>query len=218
MALTTLADFRLQTGIGTGAASDAMVSALLNVVSDQIKTVCHRDFEVETLTEYYSGENDPYLILRQRPIISVTRVCIDSLGWFGQNPNGFPSGQDLVQGTDFSIMYGAKGLGSNGTLLRIQGSWPRPQAWKYGRVAPQPRPQTGNIMVVYQAGYSVIPAGLSGLINQAIARAINNAALGGPVAASAYEDASVSWFSPADLVEIFGSVERQIGAYKEFVV
>jgi hypothetical protein len=48
-------------------------------VEKWVKRWCHRDFELNTYTEWYDGEGTHEIYLRQYPIISIIRIAIDIL-------------------------------------------------------------------------------------------------------------------------------------------
>jgi hypothetical protein len=56
------------------AAETSTVEALVTAISDAIRKWCRRDFTDETYDELYSGNGEKELLLRQYPIISISRV------------------------------------------------------------------------------------------------------------------------------------------------
>jgi len=74
-ALTTVARFRSISGIPIANMADAMVEDLLNAASDVIEGYCQRNFVSRAYREFLDGPGDPYLLLKQRPVTAVTRVC-----------------------------------------------------------------------------------------------------------------------------------------------
>ena len=67
------------------------------------------------------------------------------------------------------------------------------------------------------AGFSPVPAGIQYAVNAAVIRAALMSPVGGAAQSMGYEDASVSMFSPKDLADMFGSIEKSLGAYKSIV-
>lgn len=183
-----------------------------------IKQTLHREIESTNYTEYYSGNGTPILQLLQYPIISVTRVNEDQGSFFGQGSDANPVALDLVQGVDYSIMAGAKGIGSSGWLRRINRTWYRRPAYSPGKVALQPGMPSGNILVVYTAGISPVPPAIQMAVNSAVMRAVTAANLGGAAQTMSYEDASVSFFAPDDMVKVFGSIENSLSHYRQPVI
>lgn len=218
MALTTIASVRAQGGSAADEYPDAQIQAMIDGLSDLVIKTLHRDIELNTYTEYYSGNNEQILLLRQYPVVSVSRVCVDSDGYFGQSPDAFPASKNLVAGVDYALMAGFQGIGSSGALRRLGSIWYQRPIYYPGKVAMQPGGATGNILVTYTAGYATIPPGLVYAVNAVILKALANAALGGEAQSKSYEDASISYMSAADLTSVFGTIERTLGAYKAYVV
>lgn len=218
MSLTTLESLKLQGGIPLNVNTyDLQYTQLLNGLTSVIERSLHRNIALRTYNEILSGDNSSVLQLNNRPIVSVSRVCLDDGSYFGQSPSAWPSTSDLVAGTDYSIMSGRHGLGSIGQLLRIGNVWRSPQVWSPGKVAPQASPPRGNILVVYQAGLSPVPAGLAYAMNAAVLRAFTMANIGGAAQSMSYEDGAVTLFSPEDMAKVMGSVERTLGSYRAVV-
>lgn len=219
MAWSTVSQVKTQAGIDQSDTSkDAQIQILLDGLTSVLLQELGRDISVTSYMEYHSGDNSQILLLQQRPIISVTRVNIDYSGEFGQGVNAFDPTQDLVAGTDYAIMAGTQGIGSSGMLKRINGSWPRRATYVIGKVAPQYGAPNGNILVVYSAGYSPIPAAIIYAVNALVLSKLVTAAIGGAAQSMSYEDASVSLFSPKDLAGLIGTVERTIGSFRPFPV
>ena len=74
-ALATVATFRSITGIAVADLADATVEDLLNAASDVIEGYCQRNFIGRAYREFLDGTGEPYLLLKQRPVSAITRVC-----------------------------------------------------------------------------------------------------------------------------------------------
>lgn len=210
-------------GTGASAFTDAQLGSLINVATDLVKRTLHWDIELQSYLEYYDGESwsspdDAVLILRQSPVLSVQRVCVDDQAYFGQSPTAFPAANDLVAGVDYAIMAGVGGIGSSGCLRRIGSVWWRRRSWQPGKVAPQASSPSGNILVQYMAGYSPVPYGIQFAVNQTVLDVANRMLAGGIVASEAYEDASQSYFSPEIMLKVYGSVQQTLGVFRSIVV
>ena len=166
MALTTLGEVKAQGNINPlDTSRDTQIKSLINGITDLVKQTLRRDIESTQYTEYYSGDNSSVLLLNQYPIISVSRVCLDDNAYFGQESGAFPASGDLVQGTDYAIMSGTKGVGSSGMLRRINQVWYRYPTVAPGKVALQTSAPPGNILVTYTAGFSPVPFGIKFAVN-----------------------------------------------------
>ncbi len=217
MALTTRDSVKIQAGIPLSDASrDAQFDALILAMTSLVKKTIRRDIEAADYTEYHSGDNSPILVLRQYPVISIDSVCVDSAGHFGQNADGFNSSLNLVEGRDFALKSGADGVGSSGILTRIGGVWYGVATRYAGWIANQPPKPTGNIKVVYRAGYEAadIPPDLVMAINSAVIMSAFSGSVGGVNAQSmSYEDASVSYADPGTVAKAFGSIKNVLSNY-----
>ena len=207
---------KAQAGISLSDTSkDAQYLSLINGITDLVKQTIHRDIESKQYVDYLSGDNSTILMLPNYPVQSIISVVINDDGWFGQGPTA--NAQTLVQGTDYALMSGVKGVGSNGAIRRIGAVWRRRPSWAPGKVAMQPSAPNGNICVTYMAGFSPVPAGIQYAVNAAVIRAALMSPVGGAAQSMGYEDASVSMLSPKDLAGMFGSIEKSLGAYKSIV-
>jgi len=226
MALTTRTAVKNQCGISSADTShDAQIDSLILGMTALVKQYLNRDLEQSTYTEYYSGNNSPYLLLRQYPVTAVTRVCIDNGGYAGQAPGAFPSSDDLVQGVDYmvdpgqkSVGVGGTGIGATGILRRINDVWYGRPYRKLGVVRNLPTETQGNILVQYTAGFNPVPAAIQMAINGAIGRYVMFAQLGGAVTSATYEDASITLMNPDDEAKVFGSIKQSLGNYKSIPV
>ena len=83
------------------AASDPSKDTALNILireaSAALEEWCGRTFGRNTYTEYYSGDNDAVLALRQRPVSTTgLRIWFDDTGYAGQGPNASSSSRPPV--------------------------------------------------------------------------------------------------------------------------
>ena len=143
-------------------------------------------------------------------------MCYDAGGHFGQSPTPFPASMNLVEGVDFALKSGFAGYGSSGILTRINGVWYGNPTRYAGWLANQPAKPSGNIKVIYRAGYEAadIPPDLVMAINSAVIMAAFSGSVGGVNAQSmSYEDASVSYADPGTVAKAFGSIKNVLSNY-----
>lgn len=105
-------------------------AALVSVASSAVETYCDRTFTAGTFTERIDGTNWPSVWLKVTPITSITSVTLDG---------------KAIAAADYSIDT------VTGQLWR--GAWGSGEAtqracWPSG---------VGNLVVVYVAGYAVVP-------------------------------------------------------------
>lgn len=175
MALTTTATVKTLLGI-TGTAEDSKLDLLVNYADAAIKRYLGRDIESTSYPGaatngrgdggYYSGNGSRWLVLRQRPVTTLTSIYLDATGRWGQNPDGsFASATLLVAGTDYALDYdgylGSAAASHSGLVQRIGGVWPQSHWYAAGRLLADPQPAQGNIKVAYTAGFSSVPADIA---------------------------------------------------------
>jgi hypothetical protein len=179
---TTRANVRLALSIpASNTLDDARIDFLIPLATSAIVEWLGRDPRSQNYTEFYSGNGLRELALRQRPVTAVSRLNIDSAGFYSQGPNAFPSNNDLIEGTDFAIQFDSFVSGINasrrGILERLNGGvwdilsrdsffaggWYGGFSYQYatntGKLAREvsTRLYGGNILVAYTAGYTTIP-------------------------------------------------------------
>jgi hypothetical protein len=72
--LISLARAKLAIQSITDSSQDALLTALITAISDEIAQYCRRDFVSKTYDELYNGNGDRRLLLRQYPIQSIQSV------------------------------------------------------------------------------------------------------------------------------------------------
>ncbi len=98
MSLVTDANYKYYLGIGQSETITNNLTPLISAVEKRVKEFLRRDLESATYTnELYDGSGDNYLMLKQLPVTSITKIelyqGLDSLNaevWY-----------TLVQGTDY---------------------------------------------------------------------------------------------------------------------
>ena len=215
MPLTTLAMLKSQAGIASNDTSrDPQLRSLIEGVTSLIQQQLHRDIESKEYVEYYSGDGTPFLLLRQFPVTEVLLVRVDETGYFGESALGSSSSRDLVQGIDYVLMSGSKGVGSSGILRRLDSTWRTRSSRTIGILEDLPGIPRETIMVRYTAGFEVIPPAISMALNSLIIRLAAQAQLGSGVQSMSYEDAAVSYMSSTDIAKVTGSIESILANYR----
>jgi hypothetical protein len=106
-------------------------AAIIEAASQSIEAYCRRAFAVTSYTETIDGTNKPRLWLTNRPVVSITSVTLDG---------------STLSASDYHVETGT------GCLWRGAREYGYPDhrmSWPIG---------VGNVVVVYSAGYSTIPA------------------------------------------------------------
>lgn len=138
-ALTTVANVKTYLGI-TDASQDAMITQLINSVSDDIASRCNRVFLSAERTEKLAGNGRQALLLTFYPVTDVKSVTLNDTA--------------LTAGTDFVVEA------DEGYLFKMEGVWPKIESGQTLRPPYIPElplvdenSLKRNIEVVYTAGY-----------------------------------------------------------------
>lgn len=127
-ALTSVADVKETLGI-SGTTYDNLITRKINQATEMIEGYCNRRFKATDYTEYYDGNGLDQLLLRNRPINSLTSLGARSTSL---NQDDF----NTIDADDYFIDNQA------GVLEAISSFWGRYDRWK----------------VVYNAGWTTIPS------------------------------------------------------------
>lgn len=160
MAIIDLAYLKIQLGIDAGDTSnDTQLQQFIDQAEAIIKRYVKRPLEEATTIEYYNGNGRRQLVLKRRPVTSVTSVHEDQSGFFGDPSDSFDSSTELTEGEDFAIRrdnrFGDPTHSASGMLVRMGAVWPRVRLDRSYNIHSQLAHGLGNIRVEYTAGYSV---------------------------------------------------------------
>lgn len=198
---------------------------VIDAAESSIIDYCKRDLRSTTYTEYHSGRNTPYIITRQRPIISVTNVWLDAGGYGGQGTNPFASDTVLTAGVDYIVMYDKGETSEAGLIKRIGGFGQQylgyiPENIVSGKLAGRKLPTWPrgelNIKVTYTAGYSPIPNSIKYAAQMLAAYMARSLPLGAPLSSESLGQYSYS-VGQVDIGTIpeLGTVRRALARYRE---
>lgn len=139
MALTSLANVKEFLRI-TDTNDDTFLTNLISRVEKEVKEYCQRDFEAADYMEYYDGDGTDTLLVDNYPINSVSELYDDPDREFGTDT--------LIDSSDY-IIYSEEGK------IVLDGS-----TFSKGNK---------NIKIVYNAGYTTIPADLEQAVIKLVA-------------------------------------------------
>lgn len=226
MAIVSLSDAKLFLGIAVGDTSeDDKLTFMIGMVDRIIKNYCRQNLEQATYTEFFSGDGTRAVVLRQRPIQSITNVWLDNSGYYGTGPSAFASTALLTSGTGYApdwdiTLSNAQVVSKSGLLIRIGTIWPELNAaYIPGRLTQETGPAYGNIKVTYVAGYpsAAFPADLKGAACMLVSGMRRSAIFGGmPLSSESITDYSYSLaaVSVNKFPEI-GTVRQILNGYRE---
>ena len=186
--LIALPDLKVRLGIPqTTTTWDTQLSALIAQVSTLVTNHLKTPIQQAVYTEYLDGNDAPWLVLPRRFVTSVTSVSVDASGNYGTTSGSFATA--LTSGTDYAWRP------NTSLIYRINGTWSRPRIRLPGDLASRPIgpiPGSGNIKVVYVAGFSPIPDDLQLAVMDVIALARSGAGKGGMLQSESYDGYSYS--------------------------
>ncbi len=172
MAIATLAQVKTHLGISV-TTYDTQLTQWLDAAISAVTNYCGTSFEQATRTEYY--QPDGYkLVLKNRPVISVTSVYENAGAYWGSADNPWTSDYLLTAGTDYALQTDAAELTAtygytsrSGIIIRIGRRWARryannttPGMSGYNLSVPD-LPAQGSVKVVYVSGYTTVPAAVT---------------------------------------------------------
>lgn len=198
MALISLSDAKTTLGI-SGTAEDSKLTIMIAAASAAVQRYCGRDFESQTYgtgattayssggdSGYYNGDNSRFLILRQRPVTSITSIYSDPTGYFGDNPDGaYAASTLLVAGTDYALRWDGQLPGAStrcsycGIVERLNSVWTGTWRHRGGEINPTLGNNSGNIKIVYVAGFTTVPSDISYAVTLVVAQMRRTAVFGG---------------------------------------
>lgn len=214
------------------------IDVIIAGVDRAIKTYVQRDLEQKDYVEFYSGDNTPNLVLKQRPVRVVTEIRVDQTGYGGQGASNFPDSTILTAGVHYWLVVDKDGTSSHrGIVERLGGTastpgsiaagswWGNPQfntpgklsaykaaSWPYGK---------GNIKATYSAGYDKPPSDILMMAGQFVAYMVRNMPTGSPLSGESFEAYSYNLVASAAqglIPELGGLAQRTLTHYREIAI
>lgn len=166
---------------------DAQLATLITWVDSQITSYVQRSLSAQSaVTEYFSGNGQPYIELREAPIRSITGLWVDQDGYFGQGPSSpFASADELTEGTDFVLVRDDpldSTRSASGLVKRLVYD-----GWERG---------DGNIKVTYAGGFATLPKDVEAAATLQVAsyaKRVENKGAEGPVQSERLGDYAVTY-------------------------
>jgi uncharacterized phiE125 gp8 family phage protein len=140
--LTSLASLREYLKIQTtDIVDDTLLQSLITRISAQVEKNCNRSFMAAVRTEYYKGNDQSFIYVRNPPVNSVSSIHIDEAREWGSDT--------LVAAADIQISSENPGK----IIL-------------YGQEFYAPSYEIENVRIIYNGGYAVVPADLQQAVNK----------------------------------------------------
>lgn len=227
----------LKTYLGvTSTSGDGQLQVFLDQAWALVVDYCGRDFASRSYpganedgsgdNGIYCGDGSRFLILRQRPVTSITTLHLDYSAEWGTNPDGaFASATLLTEGEDFVVHWDSCLPGTTtkaskcGILERIGTVWPGGVLHQRGKLVAQPIPARGNIKVAYVAGYSTIPLAIRNATCQLAALIRRNSKVGAAIQSESLGGYSYSLAGPSSgQFPEFGTIRQALAKWREVVI
>ncbi len=175
-----------------------------------------------TYTEFYSGNGSRQLVLKHRPVRSITSVYEDRGGYFGEPATAFAAPTLLVAGTDYVLKRdnaSENEASLSGIVLRLNQVWPRPSAQVMGLLTLAASGGTGNVKITYVAGYLRYLSEVMLATNMLVAQLRKSAQDGAPMMSENYNDGITYTYNrldPAKEACMIGSVSHLLKRFKRW--
>ena len=211
LGLTTLSRLKLALGKSvTDTSEDDRLLTLLDAAEAAVSRYLNRNLLQATYTEYLDGMGRPTLVLSHRPVVSVTGVWVDPVGYYGQSEGGFASSTALTQGQDWALMAPGTNEKNPGTLRMLSALWDGTglSNWPQGQ---------GNVKVTYVAGYTQVPADVSQAVAMIVGQMIAQAGNGLPMQSETLGEYSYTLLTGAS-GQLMAGARQLLNAYREVVV
>lgn len=173
-----------------------------------------------TVTEFYDGDGSPELLLRNRPVQSVTSVYEDPTGYYGDGPDAFASGTLLTAGTDYVLVRDRTIVAEQSRiakLIRLNSMWPGRVTRGGGMLASNLERGQGNIKVTSVIGYSTVPEDVIAAVNLIVALIRSKASTGQSVSSESLDYYSYDTADVQQAASDVTSVRSLLGLGKEWV-
>lgn len=196
---------------------DRQLSGLQIAAEALILSRLKRNLEPATYTEYYSGNSQKYLTLRNRPVTSVTAVYEDFQAFDGSNPSAFGPATLLQPGIHYSLdIDESTNTSKSGLLVRIGGVWQEiGRVYFPGKLSAEVGPTHGNIKVVYTAGYETIPSDIEFAVCLAVSSMRRNVGSGGNVTSEKIGDYQYTLSDRNGSDPLIASINQILSRYAE---
>ena len=162
---------------------DRQLSGLQVAAESLIQSRIKRNLEPASYTEYYAGNSQRALVLRNRPVLSIESIYEDYKGYSGYAPDCFGPETLLTSGHHYTLDVDTGTTTSkSGLVIRIGGVWMEVgRVYFPGKLSAEIGPTFGNLKITYTAGFDVIPSEIEYAVCLTVASMRRNISTGGTV-------------------------------------
>ena len=215
--LVSISEVKTQLGI-TGTSEDDKLCQIIEQVTAVIEGYTRRSFTSTTRTEYYMGNGTRELVLRHRPVTSITTIHEDEDGYWGAPDSVFGSSSLLTDGTDYALKIdNGSSTSDSGIVYRLNGVWPATSVGGHGLLAAGRENSLGPIKVVYVGGVSEVPADVKLAAIDLLASIRKRKDKGGPVTSLSLDYYSYSIGGDREDQARLDGVKHILNRYREVV-
>lgn len=218
--LTSLAQIKSFLNIpGSDTTQDFQLSGLQSAAESIINNRIKRNLEPTSYTEYYAGNSQRAIILKNRPVLSIQSVFEDFQAYYGYNPTSFGPTTLLMPGIHYTLdVDTGTNESKSGLLIRIGGVWMEAGRVYYpGKLASEIGPTYGNLKITYTAGLSSIPQDLQYAVCLLISFMKRNVEVGSILQSEKLGDYEYQIFDPRQKTNdpVLSSVDQILTRYRE---
>jgi hypothetical protein len=219
--LSSLSSLRLHLGVPADDTSeDAFLTQALAQAEALVRKYVRQSWAcpAATYTHYLRGNDTDTLVLRERPVVSITSVHLDRGGFYGEGTSAFATGTLLTEGEGYVLVPDGPSGSHSGRLQRIGTVWPAQAEYRLGDLSRSMVPGKGNVKVVFQAGWAAgsVPADIELAVNL-IAVNLRSYRLGRPVNSESYDGYSLSLASGKSPMDPLEAGKSLLAPYRSLV-
>lgn len=217
--LTSLAQIKAFLNIsGSDTTQDFQLNGLQAAAESIVQSRLKRNLEPASYTEYYAGNSQRTIALRNRPVLSINAIYEDFNAFNETHLNSFGPATLLVPGIHYALdVDTGTTTSTSGLVIRIGGVWQEiGRVYFPGKLAAEIGPTYGNLKITYTAGYEVIPQDIQYAVCLLVSIMKRTLPFGGNVASEKIGDYEYKMFDPSSGKDpLIGSVDQILSRYRE---
>lgn len=204
---------------GSDISQDRQIKAIQSAAESIVLSRIKRNIEKNTYTEYYAGNSQRSIVLRNRPVLSIQSINEDYNAYYETRENSFLPASLLTQGYHYVLDVDTGTTESkSGLVIRIGGVWMEVgRVYFPGKLSAEIGPTYGNLKVCYTAGYEEVPQDLQYAVCLLVSFMRRNVNVGGVLASEKIGDYEYKLFDPSlnATNPMISSVDQILTRYRE---